>query len=137
MSGEVTKKTTSSEITDTVKVSVTQVEKTPITQIRDFIGSWKFKTFLLLLGIFTVGVIYFLSSLTHQMAVKGMKMWASHAKATPVDCVFRDTNNDGYISCTAMVKDQVLPLECGTSPFNVGCRVNYGGVSSIVSQTKQ
>lgn len=66
----------------------------------------------------------------HIIAGMGMRSWASHASATPIECMIKDTNNDGYVSCSAMLQREVVPLECGASIFNIGCRVNYGAAAA-------
>ncbi|MGB3204582.1 MAG: hypothetical protein WBB28_06305 [Crinalium sp.] len=66
----------------------------------------------------------------HIIAGRGMKSWSSHAGATPIECMIKDTNNDGYVSCSAMLQGEVVPLECGSSIFNIGCRVNYGAAAA-------
>ena len=66
----------------------------------------------------------------HWIATFGMKSWSSHAGATPIECMIKDTNNDGYVSCSAMLQGEVVPLECGASVFNIGCRVNYGSAAA-------
>lgn len=64
--------------------------------------------------------------------MQGLKGWANHAQAQAIDCMIQDTNDDQYISCTAKLDNQIVPLECGTSLFNMGCRVNYGNASPSV-----
>lgn len=104
-------------------------EKTPAEKgkIKAFFSSWKFKLGAILTGVITVILVIFFWQ--HIMAVSGLKMWANHAGAKPIDCMMKDTNDDEYISCTAVLQEQVVPLECGISPFNLGCRVNYGTAS--------
>ena len=47
------------------------------------------------------------------------------------DCVGRDTDNDGYVSCTARVKakdgpEETLTLECAAGFMNNGCKTRAG-----------
>lgn len=100
-------------------------------QIKEIFKSWKFKLAIILTVIMSlISVVFFWH---HLMAVTGLKMWASHADAQPIDCMMKDSDNNEYISCTAKMNDQVVPLECGVSFFNLGCRVNYGA-SKIISK---
>lgn len=95
-----------------------------IVKIKTFISSWKLKLTAILISIITVLLIIFFWK--HLIAINGLKGWASHAQAQPIDCMIQDSNSDGYISCTAKLDHQIVPLECGTDLFNMGCRVNYG-----------
>lgn len=47
------------------------------------------------------------------------------------DCVGRDTDGDGYVSCTARVKskdnpEETLALECASDLLNSGCKTRTG-----------
>ncbi|MBI4449497.1 hypothetical protein HY634_00380 [Candidatus Uhrbacteria bacterium] len=47
------------------------------------------------------------------------------------DCVGRDTDGDGYVSCTARVKgkdgpEETLALECAAGFMNSGCKARIG-----------
>jgi len=47
------------------------------------------------------------------------------------DCVGRDTDNDGYVSCTARVRgkdghEETLTLECAAGFLNNGCKTRTG-----------
>jgi predicted sulfurtransferase len=47
------------------------------------------------------------------------------------DCVGRDTDGDGYVSCTARVKgkdgpEETLALECASELLNSGCKPRIG-----------
>lgn len=47
------------------------------------------------------------------------------------DCVGRDTDGDGYVSCTARVKgkdgpEETLALECASTLLNSGCKPRIG-----------
>ncbi len=90
--------------------------------------NWKVKTGLILGAIVAVVIGLFLLNFfwAHIVAGIGMNSWSSRAKATPIECMIKDTNNDGYVSCSAMLEGEVVPLECGASLFNIGCRINYG-----------
>ncbi|MDP3770745.1 MAG: hypothetical protein Q8R16_00405 [bacterium] len=49
------------------------------------------------------------------------------------DCVGRDTDNDGYVSCSARVKgkdtpEETLALECAAGFMNSGCKTRQGVV---------
>lgn len=94
------------------------------TKILAFFTSWKVIFGLIGVAIITVGVIVFFWP--HWVAVAGMNNWAQRAQAQPIECVLQDTNDDRYISCSAMLDGQVVPLECSSSIFNLGCRVRYG-----------
>ena len=94
----------------------------------NFLQSWKFKVGLIVTGIATIliGLSLLVFFWPHIIAGKGMKDWAKRAGATPIECMIKDTNDDSYVSCSAMLRNEVVPLECGSSIFNMGCRVNYG-----------
>lgn len=96
-------------------------------KIKAFLSSWKFKLSVVLTSIIAIILVIFFWQ--HTIAVTSMKLWASHAQAKPIDCMMKDTNGDEYISCTAILDEQIVPLECGVSLFNLGCRVNYGTAS--------
>ncbi len=104
------------------------------TQLGAFFSSWKFKLGVVLTSLVMFFLLVFFWS--HLMAVTGMKLWASSAKAKPIECMIKDTNSDEYISCTALLDGQVVPLECGTSILNLGCRVNYGTASPSIRSLK-
>lgn len=110
--------------------------KSPFWQekIKAFLSSWKFKLGVVLTSIISVILIIFFWQ--HIIAVTGMKLWAGHAQAKPIDCMMKDTNDDEYISCTAILNEQIVPLECGISVFNIGCRVNYGAASTSLKGLK-
>ncbi len=98
-----------------------------IDKLKVFFASWRFKlTAVIAMLIMTVLLVFYWQ---HLIAGIGMRIWANHAEAKAIDCMVRDTNNDEYISCTAMINDQIVPLECSTSILNIGCRVNYGSAS--------
>jgi prepilin-type N-terminal cleavage/methylation domain-containing protein len=53
------------------------------------------------------------------------------ADITPIGCASRDTDGDGYISCTARdnVTKQLIDVQCASSPFNSGCKLSKGIVN--------
>ena len=116
---------------------------TPITtsildSIKGFIGkilsNWKVR--ITLLGIVLLGGAIFAFFYQHIIAEMGMKMWTSSSGARPIECVLKDSNNDNYVSCSALLGDQVVPLECSSSLFNLGCRVNYGSAVPNIKASK-
>ncbi len=104
------------------------------TQLGAFFSSWKFKLGVVLTSLVMFFLLVFFWS--HLMVVTGMKLWAGSAEAKPIECMMKDTNGDEYISCTALLDGQVVPLECGTSILNLGCRVNYGTASPSIRSLK-
>jgi hypothetical protein len=94
----------------------------------EILNNWKVKTGLIAAVLFTafLGVFLLVFFWQHWVAGMGMKSWSSHAGATPIECMLKDSNSDGYVSCSAMLTGEVVPLECGANIFNIGCRVNYG-----------
>ena len=125
--------------TSTPKKATKEDNKTPVAtsvqvidnfkiKIKEFFSSWKVKLALIitiLVGIFTL--IFFWQ---HIVAVWGMKTWSSRSGAIPIECMIKDTNDDHYISCSAIRDEQIIPLECGINVLNLGCRVNYGTAAS-------
>ncbi|BAQ60260.1 hypothetical protein GM3708_666 [Geminocystis sp. NIES-3708] len=107
--------------------SVTVEKKNVLENFKVFLSSWRFKV-AAVIGVLMM-LMLFIFYWQHLIAVMGMNMWVNHANAKAIDCMVKDTNDDEYISCTAMMDDQVIPLECGTSILNIGCRVNYGNAS--------
>lgn len=118
---ETTSETATPEATTNTLLSGIESLKTTISQK---LNSWQFK--LGLVGAVLVSVLLFLFYWQHIIAVIGMKSWSARAGATSIECMVRDTNDDKYISCSAMLAGQIVPLECSSSLFNIGCRVNYG-----------
>lgn len=102
------------------------------SKLQSIFGSWKVKVGLIAGAIVSVSIGFFLLSFfwSHIIASRGMTEWSSRANANPIECMIKDTNNDGYVSCSAMLKGEVVPLECGSSIFNIGCRVNYGAAAA-------
>lgn len=104
-----------------------QTEKTVFDRISDY---WQFLVAIIIVFIFAMGVLFYFWP--NFLAVQGMNTWVSKVPtgdAQPVKCMMRDTNSDGYISCTVLLNNDVVPLECGVSVFNIGCRVTYGSVA--------
>lgn len=56
--------------------------------------------------------------------------WGEDVKS--VECMTKDSDSDGYVSCTVLLKSapaQPVPIECGTErgmSCNSGCRVATG-----------
>ncbi|HEY9865983.1 MAG TPA: hypothetical protein V6D21_17565 [Candidatus Obscuribacterales bacterium] len=109
-----------------------------LDSIKGFIGkilsNWIIR--ISLVGIVVLGVGIFAFFYQHFVAEMGMKMWTKSSGARPIECVLKDTNNDNYISCSALLGDQVVPLECSSSLFNLGCRVNYGSAVPNVKASR-
>jgi hypothetical protein len=108
------------------------VQNSPPAHSGGLLNSWKLRTGLIatvlvsaFLGIFILAFFW-----QHLVAGMGIKSWSTQAGATPIECMIKDTNSDGYVSCSAMLKGEVVPLECGASIFNIGCRVNYGAAAA-------
>lgn len=97
------------------------------TNIGNFLNSWKVRAGLGISAL--VGIFIFVFFWQHTIAVIGMKSWAARSGAKPIECMIRDTNDDKYVSCSALLEQQVVPLECGASILNLGCRVNYGAAT--------
>ncbi|MGC9527144.1 MAG: hypothetical protein ACP5D7_16555 [Limnospira sp.] len=91
------------------------------------LGSWKLRFGAVGILIIIVGLIGFFWA--HMVAGLGMRVWSNSSGATPIECMMRDTNGDEYVSCSAILNEQVVPLECGSSIFNIGCRINYGAAA--------
>ena len=100
--------------------------------IRNFFGNWKVRAGLIAGILLTVGMGVFLLDFfwNHLVAEQGMRVWSSSAGARPIECMIEDTNANGYVSCSAMLKGDIVPLECGASVFNIGCRINYAAAAA-------
>ncbi|MGL5059374.1 MAG: hypothetical protein ACRC62_05275 [Microcoleus sp.] len=103
--------------------SISLVENVKMS-VGNVLSSWKLKVGLGVAVLFAVLLLMFYWQ--HIIAVTGMKSWAARSGAKPVECMVRDTNGDEYVSCSALLDQQIVPLECSSSLFNIGCRVNYG-----------
>lgn len=126
---------TDNQPTDTPNSMTTSI----LDSIKGFIGkilsNWIVR--ISLVGIVVLGIGIFAFFYQHFVAEMGMKMWTkSFDHAKPGKCVFKDTNNDTYISCTALLDEQVVPLECSASLFNLGCRVTYGSALPNVKASR-
>lgn len=101
-----------------------------------FLKSWQFKVAIAITIVISmlVGIGLLMFFWQHIIAVQGMKAWAKRSHAQPIECMIKDTNDDKYVSCSAILNDQVIPLECGASIFNIGCRVNYGAAPPVTRQ---
>jgi hypothetical protein len=97
------------------------------TKLGNLLGSWQVKVGLVSAVLVAIALTVFFWQ--HEVAGLGMKLWSSQAGATPIECMVKDTNGDQYVSCSAILNDQVVPLECGASVFNIGCRINYGAAA--------
>jgi hypothetical protein len=107
----------------TTESSISGIEKLKNT-LGNILGSWKLKVGLVVVPI--LGVLLFTFYWQHIIAVVGMKSWSARSGAKPIECMVRDTNDDQYVSCSSLLDQQIVPLECSASLFNIGCRVNYG-----------
>lgn len=94
--------------------------------------SWQFKVGIVVSVIAFGAILVFFWQ--HIIAEQGMKQWAARSNAQPIECMIKDTNDDKYVSCSAILNDQVVPLECGASIFNIGCRVTYGAAAPPVAR---
>jgi hypothetical protein len=102
------------------------------SSLGNILSSWKIKAGLAVAVLF--GVLLFWFYWQHMIAVVGMNSWASRSGARAIECMVRDTNNDQYVSCSALLDQQIVPLECSSSLLNIGCRVNYGTAAPNVKQ---
>jgi hypothetical protein len=107
----------------TTESSISGIEKLKNT-LGNILGSWKLKVGLVVVPI--LGVLLLTFYWQHIIAVVGMKSWSARSGAKPIECMVRDTNDDQYVSCSSLLDQQIVPLECSASLFNIGCRVNYG-----------
>ncbi|MBD2184592.1 hypothetical protein H6S82_16150 [Planktothrix sp. FACHB-1355] len=110
----------------------TPVQSSPLAKVGEFMSNWKIKAGLIGTALISliIGVFVFNFFWSHIVAGMGMKDWSKRAGAAPIECMIKDTNDDGYVSCSAMLRGEVVPLECGSSIFNIGCRVNYGAAAA-------
>jgi hypothetical protein len=107
----------------TTESSISGVENFKNT-LGNILSSWKLKAGLAVAALF--GLLLLTFYWQHMIAVVGMKSWSARSGANPIECMIRDTNDDQYVSCSALLDQQIVPLECSASLFNIGCRVNYG-----------
>jgi len=92
-----------------------------------FLSNWKLKGGIIgtILAIFAIGIFTLSFYWVNIVATTGLKNWSKLANAQPISCMMRDTDNNGYVSCTAkdLETKADLRLECGSSIFNIGCRL--------------
>ncbi len=103
------------------------------TNLGAILKSWQLKVGIGVSLLVSIGLLVFFWQ--HIIAEQGMKQWAARSHAQPIECMIKDTNDDKYVSCSAILNDQVVPLECGASIFNLGCRVNYGAAAPVARQS--
>jgi len=115
----------------TTESSISGVENVK-NSLGNVLNSWKLKAGLAVAVLFGVLLLSFYWQ--HIIAVTGMKSWASRSGARAIECMVRDTNNDEYVSCSALLDQQIVPLECSSSLLNIGCRVNYGTAAPNLKQ---
>jgi hypothetical protein len=115
----------------TTESSISGVENVK-NSLGNVLNSWKLKAGLAVAVLFGVLLLSFYWQ--HIIAVAGMKSWASRSGARAIECMVRDTNNDEYVSCSALLDQQIVPLECSSSLLNIGCRVNYGTAAPNLKQ---
>ncbi len=116
----------------TTESSISAVDNLKNT-VGNVLGSWKLKVGLAVAVLFGVFLINFYWQ--HIIAVVGMKSWSARSGAKAIECMVRDTNDDQYVSCSALLDQQIVPLECSSSLFNIGCRVNYGTAAPNLRRT--
>ena len=104
------------------------------TKLVEIVSSWKFKLGAIASVLVAVFLVVFFWQ--HSIAVVGMKSWSARSGAQPIECMMKDTNDDSYVSCSAILKEEVIPLECGASILNIGCRVNYGAAPPVARQSQ-
>lgn len=107
----------------TTQSSISAVENFK-NSLGNFLNSWKLKAGVAVTVLFGVFLLTFYWQ--HIIAVVGMNSWSARSGAKAIECMVRDTNDDQYVSCSALLDQQIVPLECSASLFNIGCRVNYG-----------
>lgn len=92
-------------------------------QAGGFLNSWKFKLGLVVAGIVAIAIAVAAFWFPYWVSMQGLNRWVAESGAEAIDCMMRDTDNNGYISCSAKIDQKVFPLECGADIFNIGCRV--------------
>ncbi|WRH68820.1 MAG: hypothetical protein RSE13_12210 [Planktothrix sp. GU0601_MAG3] len=125
---------TDNQPTDTPTSMTTSIPDSIKGFIGKILSNWTVRISLLGIVVLAVGISAFFYQ--HFVAEMGMKMWTKSSGARPIECVLKDTNNDNYVSCSALLGDQVVPLECSSSLFNLGCRVNYGSAVPNVKASR-
>lgn len=94
------------------------------TGVKGFLNGWKLKVGLAVAGLLIVAAGLFWFYYPYTIAMFGLNRWSRESGAQSIDCMMRDTDNNQYISCSAKMDQKVFPLECGSSLFNIGCRVS-------------
>ena len=92
----------------TTESSISGVENVKNSLV-NVLNSWKLKVGLAVAVLFAV--LLFAFYWQHMIAVVGMKSWSARSGAQPIECMVRDTNNDQYVSCSALLDQQIVPLE--------------------------
>lgn len=91
------------------------------------LSNWKLKAGIIgtILAIFAIGIFTLSFYWVNIVASTGLNNWSKLANAQPISCMMRDTDKNGYVSCTAkdLETKADLRLECGSSIFNIGCRL--------------
>ncbi|MGA9379269.1 MAG: hypothetical protein WBV73_10915 [Phormidium sp.] len=90
------------------------------------LSNWKLKAGIIgtILAIFAIGIFTLSFYWVNIVASTGLNNWSKRANAQPISCMMRDTDNNGYVSCSSEDNDgKPIALECGSSIFNIGCRV--------------
>ncbi|MFB2838647.1 hypothetical protein [Floridanema evergladense] len=92
-----------------------------------FLNNWKLKAGIIgtLLAIFAIGIFTLNFYWVNMVSTMGLNKWSKLANAQPIECMMRDTDNNGYVSCSAknLETKAEIRLECGASIFNIGCRL--------------
>ncbi|MGL5080172.1 MAG: hypothetical protein ACRC8A_01665 [Microcoleaceae cyanobacterium] len=130
-----------SSVTKTVEqpVVTSGSSSNPVADIKSgvgsFLNSWKLKLGLVVAAIAGMALLSYLWP--HIIATQGLKGWAKQSEAKPLTCMMQDTNDDGYVSCSAILDEQIVSLQCSSSLLNMGCRVNYGSVAPPAIKIKK
>ncbi|MGB3534939.1 MAG: hypothetical protein WBA13_15680 [Microcoleaceae cyanobacterium] len=127
---------TPTETPKPIEPQVTNIDVSPSfteqvkMKMSEIFSSWKLKAGLIILGV--ISVFIFMFFWPHLVATQGLKGWSTSSGAQSISCMIKDTNDDGYVSCSALLENEVVPLECGSSLFNLGCRINYGAAAPSI-----
>lgn len=59
-----------------------------------------------------------------------LQEFSHNANITPIGCSDKDTDWDGYVSCTARdnITKQLVDVQCASSYFNSGCKLSKSKV---------
>ncbi|MFB2876750.1 hypothetical protein [Floridanema aerugineum] len=107
-------------------VTTSPASQTIQAKVNGFFSNWKVKAGIIgtIVAIFAIGIFTLNFYWVNIVATKGLKDWSKHANIQPIECMMRDTDNNGYVSCSAKDNDgKPIALECGSNIFNIGCRV--------------